>query len=673
MHVEPILKAIADEFRTGQCLRDIAKHWACHPTVPGPGMRAAGEFLVGRYMESGLTEARLVPYPADDRTEFLGGHRNPLEWRPRSALLDIIAPEPDAYRVCCYADEPLCLVGNSHSTPPEGIEAELVVTSGPLLADRVVSGQWEGKVVLCDQFPSAVMQAVHKGGAVGLVSDCICPPWLKEHPPIRQPEDVPDLVMWTTLPGKRGDPPLFGFNLSPRQGRRLRLTAANADRPVRLQASVDAELIEGASDLVEAVLPGTDLAHQEIWVLGHLSEPGARDNASGCCVCLELARVLKTLTENGSLPPLRRTIRFLHAAEVNGYLPYLHERQHELGNVVAGLCADSVAQDFGACGGAMVFFRSPEQNASFTDGLTQLLLETVAEMPGQCFSADHYAGFPWRTEPFFGNDAFIADGFFDVPTPQVSAWPDRYYHSNLDTVDQISPSVLGRSAAVMGAFLHVLSSAGEREGAWLAGLAAQDWKVRICTRVRDAFTVTAGGERTLSGIHHLGLQAEDAVEQCRRLAPGSAHLADCIAGLVAELSNFAALESGSVAAALGLVPPEPSEPMTGAAGLDSVPKRLRWKYPSRGSMTPGAAQALDDLASSHGLDPRRVWPWINGRRTVGEILARLQFGGRALPEALLGCLELFQRERLVSDGRQGLNTRVLTAATQTRPVSVTSN
>ncbi|HPT99124.1 MAG TPA: hypothetical protein PLU39_14755, partial [Armatimonadota bacterium] len=75
-----VLDAIIGELNMGSCLRDIANHWSCRCTVPGPGMRRAAEILKRRYEESGTTGAEIIPYPADDRTEFLDGSRNPLEW-----------------------------------------------------------------------------------------------------------------------------------------------------------------------------------------------------------------------------------------------------------------------------------------------------------------------------------------------------------------------------------------------------------------------------------------------------------------------------------------------------------------------------------------------------------------------------------------------------------------
>ncbi|NUQ01923.1 MAG: hypothetical protein HUU35_18920, partial [Armatimonadetes bacterium] len=185
----PIMSAILNEFSAERCLADLTRHWLCRSTVPGPAMHRASAQLVERYREHGALAAHLT-YPADDRTEFLDGRRLSLEWTPRSASLRIVAPAGEAGLVCRYLDEPLCLVSNSVATPPGGVEAEVIVRRGPLRAEAVTAGEWAGRLLFTDQPPAAVAQAAHLAGAVGIISDCVCPPWLAQHPPLREAADV---------------------------------------------------------------------------------------------------------------------------------------------------------------------------------------------------------------------------------------------------------------------------------------------------------------------------------------------------------------------------------------------------------------------------------------------------------------------------------------------------
>ena len=651
-----IMDAIIREQNLGLVRRDIAHHWACRCTVPGPGMHQAAELLVRRYRENGA-EAENIAYAATADARFLGGHATGLEWRPQDASLAIVSPATPAGTLCRYQDEPISLVCYSAATPPAGIEAEVVVRNGALSVADVQEGEMAGKLLFTDQPPGSVEMAAERAGAVGIVSDCVCPPWLASHPPVREPEDAPDLVMWTVFSPTRTDRTVFGFNLSGRQGRRLRKLIAEAAEPVRLRAFVSAETCEGVSDLVNAWLPGTDLAHEEVWVLGHLSEPGARDNASGCCLSLELARVLRKLTSDGTLPPLRRTVRFLHATEVNGFLPYIEAQQDRLPQVVAGLCLDSVGADLTICGGEVVLDQSPETNASFVDGLMETLLRAAAAEPVERFSTENYAIFPWHTEPFWGNDAFVSDGFFDIPTPHAMTWPDRFYHSSQDTPDQMSDNTLGRFGAMDGTFLYLLATAGPLEAKWLAHLAAQDWRKRLADAAADQVTQRLGKIATVpvspgiaSRLRHLAMQGADAITQAVRFAPDDQALASELATMAAELREFAEAAFRRASLALREAPdqwPAP-QPPTGA-GCDQVWRRRQWTAPAAGALSEAGQERLAALEAEGG-GPARAWAWINGRRSVSEVWERLQHGGAVPCETVAAYLALMAEEGVLASG-----------------------
>lgn len=655
-----IMDCIIDELRTKECLRDIAQHWAFRSTVPGPGLRSVSEFLCRRHRENGI-EAEVIPYPADDKTEWLDGHRNPLEWVPRRGLLAIVKPEGKAGAICSYAEEPLSLVCNSTSTPAGGIDAPVVVIYSGSQDEAYEGIDVSGKIILTELPAGSVEGQARKRGALGVVSDCISPPWLASHPPVREPEDAPDLTMWSIFSGRRNEKPLWGFSLSARQGRRLRRIIRESSELVILHAEVDADLVEGTSEMVSALLPGTDLVHEEIWVLAHSSEPGARDNASGCCLAVEVARTLKTLIDKGKLPPLRRSIRFMNGVEVSGFLPYIDSRRDELDRVVTGLCLDSVGQDFGICGGEFVLFQSPEANASFVDGLMEHLFAAVAAQPIGRFSTKNYATFSWHTEPFWGNDAFVSDGFFDIPTPQMSTWPDKFYHSSMDTPDQMSDNTLGRSGAIVGTYLYLLATAGAREALWFAGLAARDWKRRICHELTMEALKGDAGIQVFGW--HLGFQGQDAVKQVLRFAPDDDALNKTIHLMCDDMKEFArreadkavelasALSGQDIPSANKLAACSTSEELD-YGEVDQrgsmVLKRLRWRVPSDGAFSEVSKAKVSALRERVNGNLARIWDWINGRRTVEEIWERVQFGGHIPYEVVAEYLELLAAEGFVA-------------------------
>ncbi len=626
-----IMNLIINELQIKKCLRDIAQHWSYRSTVPGPGLRNVSNFLCQRHHENGI-KAEIIPYPADDKTEWLNGHKNPLEWVPRSAKLEIIKPINKAGLICSYAEEPLCLISNSTSTPKGGIDAEVLIINDGAKDEDYNGIDVSGKIIFTNLPAGSVEGQARKRDAIGVISDCVSPPWLVSYPPVREPEDAPDLTMWSIFSGRHNEKGLWGFNLSARQGRRLRKIIQESNEPVILRAEVDADLIEGSSELVNAILPGTDLADEEIWVLAHSSEPGARDNASGCCLSVEIARTLKALIESGKLSPLRRSIRFLNAVEVSGFLPYIDSRKNDLDKIIAGVCLDSVGQDFSLCGGEFILFQSPETNASFIDGLVEHIISVVSAEPIEKFSTDNYATFPWHTERFWGNDAFVSDGFFDIPTPQISTWPDRFYHSSMDRPEQMSDNTLGRVGTIVGTCLYLMANADAKTALWFAGLAMKDWKKRISQSLiveamRD--DVTPFYLRSLG--RHLGFQAQDAITQVNRFAKDDKNLDKTIKDLTDEMQTFADQESESAVKLSSIISGQEILPLsefpketTDDFGY-SVPKRLWWQHPPDSAFSESGRKCLSSLRDRGNVG--RIWNWINGRRNVKEIYDRLQFGG----------------------------------------------
>jgi len=82
--------------------------------------------------------------------------------------------------------------------------------------------------------------------------------------------------------------------------------------------------------------------------------------------------------------------------------------------------------------------------------------------------------------------------------------------------------------------------------------------------------------------------------------------------------------------------------------LERTPRRLRWRFPGRDLLGAEIDDALTALRSTHNVDAKRVWPWINGRRTPREIHERLAFGGLVSMEALSDCLRLLEQAGVIS-------------------------
>ncbi|MFH1566808.1 MAG: hypothetical protein ABIL09_02335, partial [Gemmatimonadota bacterium] len=79
-------------------------------------------------------------------------------------------------------------------------------------------------------------------------------------------------------------------------------------------------------------------------------------------------------------------------------------------------------------------------------------------------------------------------------------------------------------------------------------------------------------------------------------------------------------------------------------------RRRRWSRPGPEQLSAPGRECLAALRAAPG-EVERAWGWIDGRRTVWQILERLQHGGAVELSALSQYLQLLADEGLVEARR----------------------
>src|SRR5262249_54194024 len=158
----------------------------------------------------------------------------------------------------------------------------------------------KGKLVLTAENPAGFKWLLARKGALGAINA------FTENPDLR------DGRQWINAWGDngwafiKGSAPLLCFSISPRQAEYLRGLLRKGG--VRVKGKFKGRYYSGGYPWVRAVLPGAS-AEEEVLTLGHTSEQGAHDNATGVAAMLESLAPLNRLIEWGKLPRPRRSIR----------------------------------------------------------------------------------------------------------------------------------------------------------------------------------------------------------------------------------------------------------------------------------------------------------------------------------------------------------------------------
>ncbi len=267
-------------------------------------------------------------------------------------------------------------LGGSVATPPAGIEANVIEVPSLAAMEKLTRADVAGKIVFLDapmgrardgagygEVIGGRFAGAGKAQALGAVAFLL-----------RSCSSSRDRFPHTGAKGKDAheipagalsvsDAELLHRVLAETGSARVKLVLTPRSMPPAKSANVVGDIAAKGSDggsANEMILLG---AHLDSWDLG----TGALDDAAGCGIVLEAARLLRSLGE-----PLHRTVRVVLFANeehgIEGAKAYAKAHAGDIDRIVAGIEADS---------GADVVYRArylgaPEAGARF-DGLVKLL------------------------------------------------------------------------------------------------------------------------------------------------------------------------------------------------------------------------------------------------------------------------------------------------------------
>jgi aminopeptidase YwaD len=652
-----------------QCVGEIARY---HRIQASPGFRQAAAYVHSALAERGIG-VETLSFAGDGKT-FYWANLVPPEWDALAAELWLVGP--DRRKLADYRECKISLIQRSDSTPPAGVQAELVALEDGTEEEHYAGLDIAGKVVLTSSSDLKRVRAlaVDRHGAIGILYD-----GMADVQPVRTRIDIPDARQYVSF-WQSGDEaaPCFGFSLSPRLGDdlRRRLKNARVGEPVRIWARVDSHFVpDGHMEVVSALIPGeTD---EEVVVVAHLChpQPSANDNASGAGAAMEIAFTLHDLISAGELPRPRRGIRFLWVPEMAGTYAYLATRPELIAKMVAAVNLDMVGQNQEMCGSSFLIERVPHALPSFVDDLIiRIRQDLTSESPSHAGQGD-YALFRHAVTPFSGgSDHYIlSDPTVGVPCPMLIQWPDKFYHTSEDTMEKVDPASLWRVGVLSATYAYFIANAGDHEGVWLGHEMLARFRSGLIGAVQDHLTSRNSSDGNRNGASRApDLRRrvqweldweEQALVTLTRLAPGLD-----VARLQAEARAAASfeLEHGEAAIrALALGEALELSESPAAASSVSFEERARSIVPVR--LVPGPVSLLGYLPSLGAAD-REAWRvvsrdhaadarllptlalyWADGKRSLLEIMDAVEMeSGQRSPELLFAYFEVLRKLGLVA-------------------------
>lgn len=609
----PVVSAIQSAVEPDRAMDTMRSIYSTDHWFTFPKFEQTAQYLSRRLSEGGLSSVQILGAPADGKSQF-GYWTMPLAWDVKSARLDVL--EPEHMILADYQAVPASVGMWCGPTPPEGIVAEVVdLASTPWTAVK-------GKLVLTEKNSAGLKWQLVHYGALGAING------FSENP------DLQDDRQWINAWGDNGwgftktSTALLSFSITPREAKQLRKWLGEGQH-VKVRAQVDSRYYVGRYPYVTAVLPGTD-PQEEVLVLGHSSEQGANDNATGVSGIIEAMTALRSLIDSGKLPRPKRSIRILTMPELYGSMHYVVTHPERMRHTIAAMAVDAPAALYNLAGTEYTFHLNPHVATSFTDALVLRIanayLSKVA--PG----SDLLAGRPWHWEPYApGTDSYLSDPTIGVAT----VWPYSgtgivSHHNTADRPDTVDPRSLRDLSSIIATYIYFIAAADERQIPWLASITLDRAMEEVSTATSQSLDSAFSGKDASDGFERTDYEVERgerAIRSVIRLAPEEHRTAllNSLHPLCERLEAFGNIQKERLRSAgiqpqpLAAGPPQRDashiivkRKRPGTIPLDDLPQDQWEGYPS------GAWATVPILALY----------WCDGKRNLAEVirLTRLEAG-----------------------------------------------
>lgn len=622
--LNPKLRDLLHEVLSGEIAKDHVIQISQYHRVQGSrGYRQSAEYVLGQLHRYGFTDADayIESAPSDGKIVYQTW-QSPSGWDIESAELRMVEPYDE--RIVGYPEVAMSLITYSN---PGDVTAEVVwVGVGTSDADYV-GKDVRGKFVLATGYGGEVHRnAVLKHGAAAVVV------FLDDD----RAKEYPDMLAYTGMWPRTEelDGVTFGFNITNRQGERLRDMLLAGERVVLSGMATGIGLEPYFMDAVVARIPGTDPAGEELIICGHLDHPkeSANDNGSGSGAMLDIARGIKALIDTGRMPRPARSIRLLWIAEFYGIMAYVDAHPEmtgpELGGqFLAGMNLDMVGEHLELLHSRMHLTRVPSSIPTVLNDVVANMAEMVDAMDVRTPRGSKTA-FNYRVTPYSGGSDHMI--LIDRKIPAMMLGHSDYtHHTSEDTPDKVDPVELERSEIITAATMLFLADMSVEQAVDLAYLVGANSAERLgsaARRVRGLLGPAADTEAAWFEVEntmaHAGVWEREAIGSVLQFN-------DDNRVIEAVQLNQRQLEQQAEALLVAL------RAEANAAGIstrsrpaypddDRVPKRLT-RGPL-GSGLPASQLAAEDAAWYSSPDfplrgnmPFELLNFIDGERTVTDV------------------------------------------------------
>jgi aminopeptidase YwaD len=415
-----------------------------------------------------------------------------LVWSPLAASITLAGRTTPLEQLSTDHD---MLPSNSWSTPPGGIDAEIVSAGGGTDAELDAAAV-NGKIVLVD--PGAggrgvrggqgVVQRAAAKGAVGVLLG-------QQLPAFNQQERNRRAIGFG---GIAYDTVARIFAVYVSLAARDTLHALLARGAVRAHVLTSTVFESRPERTVVAEVRGSVVPEERFVYSAHVQEPGANDNASGVGLLAEMARTAAVMLKAGQINP-GRTITMLWGDETIQTRRFIQDDSVRRKGIMWGMSLDMVGENTALTGGSFliekmpdpskIWIRGEDRHTEWGEGQKMTAKDIWPHyyndfVKQRCVDQSVATGGDWvvKANPYEGGSDHTP--FVSARIPGVLMWhfTDQHYHDDLDRIDMVSAKELQHVGNCALATSLILTAANHPEYA----RAALDELAGIAERRLDA-------------------------------------------------------------------------------------------------------------------------------------------------------------------------------------------
>jgi len=404
--------------------------------VPGSRGIIDAAYELEKWLRSYGISVETKYFKVDGELKYFA-YTTPIGWDIYDGEVRIIKPKEELLHR--FIDSPTMVLTYS---PPGDVEGEVVYVRRGVYDEDYKDVNVEGKIVLAYGSPRYAYRQACKRGAIGFI-------YYSKNGAY---EGVPYASV-RLLKKEIKEYKIPAVSISRKSADRIISNIEKGERVV-VRISVKSEIKDEAQ--IPVVISGVEgKENKEIWLTAHLCHPapGANDNASGVTALVEGLRAYYDLLNKGAIERPRYNLRIIWTAEWLGFLAYMNELglDYMKNNVIMGINLDMVGGDEVKTNSILRVKNPPILLHSILSMFGEEALKIIASKelkPYHRYSVDIYSCGS-------DHDLLIA---LKIPSIMLITWPDTYYHTDLDRVDNLNFSNIAKCSAVAYAIPQYIST-----------------------------------------------------------------------------------------------------------------------------------------------------------------------------------------------------------------------